>query len=330
MTDPHNWRGTVLVTGATGFMGTALIDRLLGISTVTVRASSRRPVPVRDRADFITVSEVTGDTNWSSAVAGVDTVIHLAARVHVMRDSARDPLAAFRAVNTDGTVNLARQAARAGAKRFVYLSSVKVNGEATVLGKPFTEECGPRPVDPYGISKHEAELGLWKVADETGLQVVVIRPPLVYGPGVKANFGSLIRLVEAGVPLPFGAIDNRRSLVGLDNIVDLVVTCASHPAATNQVFLASDGEDLSTTELLRRIAMSLGRRAFLIPVPAPILQAALTMIGKRSIAQRLCGSLQVDITKARQVLGWKPPHAVDDGLRKVAQHFLSHANGAPN
>jgi nucleoside-diphosphate-sugar epimerase len=251
---------------------------------------------------------------------GVDIVVHLAARVHVMRDSATDPLAEFRRVNVAGTERLALAAATAGVRRFVFLSSVKVNGEKG----GYNESDPPAPQDAYGISKHEAELGLRVIAAETGMEVVIIRPPLVYGPGVKANFHVLLWAVARGVPLPLGAIHNRRSLVALDNLVDIIVTCIDHPAAANQTFLVSDGEDLSTTELIRHLARAMGRPARLIPVPASVLMAGATLLGKREVAARLCGSLQVDITKARELLGWLPPITMDEGLRRAAEHYLQH------
>jgi len=239
-----------------------------------------------------------------------------------MHETANDPLAEFRKVNVDGTLNLARQAAAAGVRRFIFISSIKVNGEGSALGAPYLADAKPAPADPYGISKMEAEQGLRALAAETGMEVVIIRPVLVYGPGVKANFRSMMSWLNKGVPLPLGAIHNQRSLVALDNLVDLIVTCIDHPAAANQTFLVSDGEDLSTTELLRRMGAALGKPARLLPVPAFMLQAGAALLGKRDMAQRLCGSLQVDISKTRELLNWTPPVSVDQALAKTAAHFL--------
>lgn len=260
------------------------------------------------------VRDVGPHTDWLPAVSGVEIVVHLAARVHVMRDAASDPLAEFRRVNSEGTLNLARQAAAAGARRFVFLSSVKVNGEAG----SFRESDATAPSDAYGLSKSEAESGLRRIAAETGMDVIIIRSPLVYGPGVKANFRALIRGIALGIPLPLGAVHNRRSLVALDNLVDLIVTCIDHPSAANETFFVSDGEDLSTPQLIRRLARAMGRPARLIAVPAPLLMTAATLLGKRQVARRLLGSLQVDISKARQLLGWEPPVSVDEALRRTA------------
>lgn len=250
---------------------------------------------------------------------GVDALVHCAARVHVMQDDAADPLDAYRLVNVEGTLNLARQAATAGVQRFVFVSSIKVNGEASLSGQPFTTDDVPTPLDPYGVSKLEAEQGLRELEAQTGMDVVIVRPTLVYGPGVKANFASMMLWVERGVPLPMGAIHNARSMVALDNLVDLLVTCLKHPAAAGQTFLVSDGEDVSTTELLRRTAQAMGKKALLLPVPAFLLELGAAMLGKRAVAQRLCGSLQVDIEKTRRLLGWKPPLTLNQGLKKAVE-----------
>lgn len=265
------------------------------------------------------------ETDWWQPVSGVDVVIHTAARVHMMHEPAADLLAEYRRVNVQGTLNLARQAAAAKVRRFIFLSSIKVNGEETASGVPFKADDVPAPADGYGVSKREAEDGLRKLASETGMEIVVIRPPLVYGPGVKANFLSMMRWLSKGVPLPFGAVRNKRSLVALDNLVDLLVACINHPAAANQTFLVSDGEDLSTTELLSRTGAALGKPARLIPVPVSILTAAAFLAGKREIARRLCSSLQVDISKTRDLLGWVPPVSVDEALRATARHFLNES-----
>jgi nucleoside-diphosphate-sugar epimerase len=288
-----------------------------------LRGHAVRAVSRSSRAEFhdfeqVMIGAMDGVMDWSSAVDGVEAVIHLAARVHVMDDRATDPLAEFRKVNVLGTLNLANQAAAAGVKRFVFVSSVKVNGESTLTGQPFTEEDAPHPQDAYGLSKHEAELGLRQIAAESGMEVVIIRPPLVYGPGVKANFAAMMRWLRRGVPLPLGAIHNQRSLVALDNLVDLIVTCLVHPAAANQTFLVSDGEDVSTTELLRRMGQALGCPARLILMPASWLKLAATLVGKQDVALRLYGSLQVDIEKTRRLLGWTPPVSLDEGLRRAA------------
>ncbi len=289
---------SLLITGGTGFVGRALVDRL-----------GDQPMRLATRDDW---------AGWHKALAGITTIVHLAARVHVMHDTAADPLTAFRVVNVEGTVNLARQAAAAGVKRFVFISSVKVNGEATLPGQPFTADDIPAPLDAYGVSKMEAEQGLRQIALQTGMEVVIIRPPLVYGPGVKANFASMMRWLRRGVPLPLGAIHNQRSLVALDNLVDLIITCLTHSAAANQTFLVSDGEDVSTTELLRRMGQAMGRPARLLPVPVSWLKLAVALVGKQDVAQRLCGNLQVDIEKTRRLLGWSPPLSLDEGLKKAA------------
>lgn len=260
--------------------------------------------------------EAGGD--WSHLLTGVDAVIHTAAQVRVIRDTSSDPLSAFRAVNVTGTLSLAQQAASAGVRRFVFISSVKVNGEETGRGNAFTFGDAPLPQDAYGISKTEAEAGLKAISAETGMEFVIIRPPLVYGPGVKGNFAAMMRAVARGLPLPFGAVtDNRRSLVGLDNLADLIVTGIDHPAAANQTFLVSDGEDLSTADLLRRLGAAMGKPTRLFNIPPALLGATAALIGKRAVAQRLLGNLQVDISHTCSALGWKPPISVDEGLRRA-------------
>lgn len=316
----------ILVTGASGFIGSHLLARITTKDfqpLAVLRSSSNK---IFSDIPSITIADLSYDTDWSQAMEHVSVVIHTAARVHVMSDRSVNPLAEFRKVNVDGTLNLARQAATAGVRRFIFVSSIKVNGEGTPVGKPYFADTQAAPVDPYGISKMEAEQGLRTLAAETGMEVVIIRPTLVYGPGVKANFLSMMRWLYKGVPLPLGAIDNRRSLVSLDNLVDLIVTCINHPSAANQTFLVSDGEDISTTELLRRMGLALGKPARLLPVPSQLLKAAATVLGKQAFSQRLCGSLQVDISKTRELLDWTPPVSVDEALHSAAKHFLEQQN----
>lgn len=288
---------SLLITGGSGFVGKALIKRL-----------ADQPLRLATRSDA---------SVWQQALVGINTVVHLAARVHVMQDTEADPLAAFRAVNVEGTLTLARQAVAAGVKRFVFVSSAKVNGEFTLPGQAFTEADIPDPKDAYGQSKHEAEQGLRQLSANTGMEVVIIRPPLVYGPGVKANFLALMLAVQRGWPLPLGAVHNQRSLVALSNLVDFIVTCITHPQAANQTFLVSDGQDLSTTELVRGMAQAAGVPARLLPVPAWALQAGASLLGKGDAVQRLCGNFKVDISKARSLLCWLPPVSVEEELRRA-------------
>lgn len=309
--------GLILVTGATGFVGAALTARLARQGGTTRACVRRDNASIPDGVDSVYVADLTADADWSQALAGVGVLVHAAARVHVMGETATDPLTEFRRVNVQGTLNLARQAAAASVRRFVFVSSIKVNGEATKAGIPFCPDDLPAPLDPYGVSKMEAEQGLREIAAQTGMEVVVIRPPLVYGPGVKANFAALMRAVQHGWPLPLGAVHNQRSLLALDNLVDFIVTCITHPQAANQTFLVSDGSDLSTTELVRGLARATGVPARLVPVPVWALQLGATLLGKSDAVQRLCGNLQVDISKARSLLGWTPPISVDEGLRRA-------------
>ena len=316
----------ILVTGASGFLGGALVkristDRTLDSVVATIRGKN---VPLPKSVNQIQVGEIMPTTNWSKALQGVSVVVHCAARVHVMKDKSTDPLTEFRRVNLEGTANLARQAAAEGVRRFVFLSSIKVNGEYTKAGHPFTADDVPAPLDPYGISKYEAENLLRHIALDTGMDVVIIRSPLVYGHGVKANFLSMMHWLVRGVPLPLAAVtQNRRSMVALDNIVDLIITCLEHPAATNQTLLVSDGEDLSTAELLRRMGTALNHPVRLFYIPLTLLRLVARVFNKYSIYQRLCGSLELDITKTRQLLGWTPPVSVNEGLRRTAQSFLN-------
>ena len=312
----------ILVTGASGFVGRALCASLVNRFPLRISVRDKSKTEFFANVDIFEAS-ISTDQDWSSSLSEVSAVVHCAARVHVMNEKSSDPLAEFRLVNLDGTLNLARQASEAGVRRFIFISSIKVNGEFTDLGDPFTADQIPAPIDPYGVSKYEAEMGLKALSKETGMEVVIIRSPLVYGPGVKANFLSMMNWLNRGISLPFGGIkNNRRSLVFIDNLVSLIVTCINHPAAANQIFLVSDDEDLSTSGLLERIAFALGRSSKLVSVPTPFITIGTKLLGRSDIAQRLCGSLQVDIKKTRDLLGWSPPVSVDEGLRQTAEYYL--------
>lgn len=313
----------VLVTGATGFVGSALLKRLAAESGVEPVALVRgQSGALAFDGERLAVADLESESLPEGNLAGIEVVVHAGARVHVMRDSEPDPLAAFRRVNLEGTLNLARRAAEDGVKRFVFVSSAKVHGEVSPFGDPFTEQQTPNPVDPYAISKYEAEQALFDLARETGMELVVVRPPLVYGPGVKANFQTMMKWVERGIPLPLGAIGNRRSLLALDNLVDFLTLCLNHPAAANEVFLVADGEDLSTSDLLRGLADAMGRPARLVPVPGGLLFGVARLLGQGAVAQRLGGDFQVSIDKARRVLGWSPRVGAHEALRRTAQWYL--------
>ncbi|WP_144158578.1 UDP-glucose 4-epimerase family protein [Paraburkholderia sp. BCC1885] len=306
----------VLVTGANGFVGSRLCQELAarGIAFVGTARNGRD--------DLVAVSDLALDNDWSHALRNVTDVVHLASRVHVMNETEADPSIAFRRANVDGTINLARQAAETGVKRFVFVSSVKVNGESTT-STPFSELDTPAPQDPYGVSKHEAELALWEVARETGMEVVVVRPPLVYGPGVRANFQNLMRAIHQGIPLPIGSVRNLRSMVGLDNLVDFLIAALTHANAAGHVFLISDGEDVGTAALGRKLAKAMKRRAHLIPVPLFMLRAIGAVTGKTAVIERLTGSLQVDIRLAKQLLDWQPRVSLEQGIEQTVAHFVS-------
>lgn len=307
---------TILITGASGLVGKRLHQWLVQDGWPVRPVYRVADVACNFESQTI-VGSIDQATDWQPALLGIQVVVHCAARVHVMHDTSVDPLTAFRVVNVQGTLNLARQAAVVGVKRFVFVSSVKVNGESTQSGQAFTESQASNPQDAYGISKHEAEQGLRQLAANTGMEVVIIRPPLVYGPGVKANFAALMRAVQKGWLLPLGAVHNQRSLVALDNLVDFITTCITHPEAANQTFLVSDGHDLSTTELVRGMAKAADVPARLLPVPVWALRAGAALLGKGDAVQRLCANLQVDISKARRLLGWMPPISVQEGLRRA-------------
>lgn len=310
------------VTGATGFIGSSLSRGLLS-SGHRVRAAARSArltkLQLAPGLEHVTVGDICSTTNWGGFMADVDYVIHCAARSQVMHETSIDALAAHRAVNVAGSRRLAEQAAAAGVRRLVYLSSVKVNGERTAQEVPFLFSDSPQPENAYGISKWEAEEALWDISAKTGLEVVVVRLPLVYGPGVKGNLARLLTLVRSGVPLPFGKLRNKRSLIGIDNLVDLLLRCATYPDAAGQTFLVSDGEDLSTPDLLRQMAAFMGRPARLFPTPVSLLRLAGKALGQEAEICRLVGSLQIDSSRTRQLLGWTPPVSVKEGIRRMVQ-----------
>lgn len=308
-----------LVTGATGFVGGALV-RQLGAVGWDVRAALRRPRGAADRDDVV-VGDIGSTTEWADALAGVDAVIHLAARVHVMRDAALDPLAAYRETNTFGTLRLAEAAARAGVRRFVFLSSIKVNGESTPVDRPFVEADAPAPIDGYGISKAEAEQGLLRLAQCGSLEPVVLRPPLVYGPGVGANFLRLLRLVDRGLPLPFAAIANRRSMIYVDNLAAAIVAALHAPALGGRVFLVADDRAVATPELLRLLATALGRPSRLWPCPLPVLRGLARLAGRVGEIERLTGSLAVDAGAFCAAAGWCPPYSIEEGLARTVRWY---------
>lgn len=315
-------RRLILLTGASGFVGRECalsLDR----AGWRVRCAVRANNPLAGiSAHLCPVGDIGPYTDWSKALSGIHTVVHLAARVHVMREVATDSLAAFRTINVEGTGNLARQAAAAGVRRLVFLSSVKVNGESTA-GRAFTESDPPRPADPYGVSKLEAEHTLREIEAKTGLEVVALRPPLIYGHGVKGNFLRMLKWVDRGVALPLAFANNRRSLLYLGNLVDAIVQCLEHPAAAGKTFLVDDGEPVATAQLLREIGQALGRPARLFPVPPGMLRMAAALIGRSADAHRLLGDLVVDASRIRSTLGWRPPFSRQEGLGATAAWFRS-------
>ncbi|MGR9045079.1 MAG: UDP-glucose 4-epimerase family protein [Gammaproteobacteria bacterium] len=314
---------TVFITGANGFIGRALIQHLLNSSTSVIAAVRRFSSFLPEAVKQIEITDFSAVNDWLDTLNRVDVVIHLAARVHMMDDDSSQALVEYRKVNTLGTLNLARQAAAAGVKRFIFISSIKVNGEKTHPEHPFTADdpCAPR--DPYGLSKYEAELGLRALTEETGLEVVIIRPPLVYGPGVKANFATLMKWIHRRMPLPFGSLDNKRSLVAIDNLVSFIALCIEHPKAANQIFLISDGRDVSTTELIRITACAMRKKIWLIPFSGKLMLTIASLLGKREIASRLFESLQLDNLKSRELLGWQPVTTLEEQLQKTADAFVN-------
>lgn len=308
----------ILVTGAGGFVGSRLCAVLTarGIAFVPTYRQARAESP-----DGVAVGAIDAFTNWMGALQDVDAVVHLAARVHVMDDQSADPLLAFREANVAVTMNLARQAVSAGVRRFIFVSSVKVNGEES-KNRAFTAADIPAPLDPYGISKHEAEIALRELSRVSGIEVVIVRPPLIYGPGVRANFLRLMMLAQKGLPVPFGAVRNQRSLVALDNLVDFLLTCCRHPRAAGEIFLVSDDHDVSIGELHSMLATSMGRKVLSVPVPVGLIRGVAALLGKSAAANRLVGSLQVDISASKSLLGWTPPVSMVAAVQETVAHFL--------
>lgn len=313
---------SILLTGATGFVGNAVLNCL---SNYEVKVIGRnKPTRITNINFFET--DLHSCENIGNALNNIEIIVHAAARVHVMNDQSTDPLPGYRKINTYGTLKLAQQAAQSGVKRFIFISSIKVSGENTQVGKPFKHSDIPSPRDAYGISKCEAEEGLKIIAAETGMEVVIIRPTLVYGPEVKANFLNMMKWLYKGVPLPLGAIHNKRSFVALDNLVDLIITCINHPKAANETFLASDDRDVSTTELLQLLGTALGKKPLLLPIPMFAIKIFASILGKSDFANRLCGSLQVDISHTKNVLGWKPPVSIETALKNTADSYIQSLN----
>jgi nucleoside-diphosphate-sugar epimerase len=315
-----------LVTGANGFVGRPLCAELLRQGH-EVRAAIRSSAQLPDGVEAVAVGDIDGDTDWTGALQGVEAVIHLAARAHVMKDKAADPLTEFLKVNLHGTENLARQASRAGVKRLVYVSSIKVNGEKTHGKHSYTEQHKPEPKDAYGISKRQAEQALLRIAQESKLEVVIVRPPLVYGPGVKGNFISLLAAIDNEIPLPLAGARNARSLVYVGNLVSALAACATQPAAAGQTYLVRDGEDISTAQLVEKIAAALGRKPHSFNIPPGLLRVVAMVLGRSAQVDRLFGSLRVNDAKLRRELGWDPPYTLEQGLRVTADWYLGQRHG---
>lgn len=313
----------ILITGANGFVGQALCRLLIERDFDTRGAVRSESAPLPPGVEKIVVGSMDGQTDWSQALQGIDIVIHLAARVHVMHEKSSDPLSEFRKVNVAGTEKLAKSAAAAGARRLVYVSSIKVNGEETRGRPPFSETDEPDPQDPYGISKREAEQALQKISVETGLEVVIVRPPLVYGPGVGGNFARMLGWIKKGIPLPLGSVKNRRSMVYVENLADALILCAIRPEAANETFLVSDTEAVSTPELIRKLSEKMGIESAILAFPLPLLRLLGKLAGKSAEIERLAGSLEIDSGKIREKLGWQPPFVQDEGLAETARWFNS-------
>tara|TARA_R110001583_G_scaffold18891_1_gene74684 strand:- start:745 stop:1707 length:963 start_codon:yes stop_codon:yes gene_type:complete len=314
----------ILISGATGFVGKPLIKALKN-SFYDIFPVVRNTSKSISETNDVVVSGIDSNTDWKNYLDEINTVIHCAARVHVMKETTSDPLEDFREVNVLGAMNLAKSAVKAGVKRFVFISSIKVNGASTTGTVPYLPSDKPVPEDPYGISKAEAEEQLLVLGKKTGMEVVIIRPPLVYGPGVKANFAMMLKLASFGIPLPFGRIvDNRRSMVYVENLVDLIVKCISHPNAANQTFLVSDDDDLSTARMVKELSTAMGGKGWSLPIPPKIFEIAGRITGKSEVVERLCGSLQVDITKTKELLNWGPPFTVKEGFANTVKHFLQN------
>ncbi|WP_417535299.1 UDP-glucose 4-epimerase family protein [Methylophaga sp.] len=311
----------VFITGATGFVGRALVSELIS-SDVEIVATVRNittelPESVRQIV-CDDLSQLSEANSLIDILSDVDVVIHIAARAHVMKDTTSDPLSEYRKMNVTATRELARQAAETGVKRFIFVSSVKVNGESTEHNQMFSENDAAQPSDDYGLSKFEAEQTLIEIGKISSMQVVIIRPPLVYGPGVKANFENIIKLINKGWPLPFGRVHNKRSMIAIDNLIAFIKLCMSHPAAANQLFLIADKEDISTTALLKNIAKAYGVKSILLPVPVVLMSGLAKLLGKKDMADRLFGNLQIDTSKARRILDWSPVITMDAQLEKMA------------
>lgn len=310
----------VLITGASGFVGRHLLAHLKKCGQLARAIYRSQPLETACD-DFYILPQVDKQTDWADALTGVDVVIHLAARVHVMKDTAVDPLHEFLEVNVHASLNLAKQAAIAGVKRFIYVSSIKVNGEYTE-SKPYSELDLPNPQDPYGISKWQAEQSLMQLCAELDMELVIVRPPLVYGPGVKANFLNLIKIIDRRIPLPLGSIRNQRSLLYVGNLVDALILCATHPQAAGETFILSDGEDVSTPQLINKLAGCLHRKFALYRFPLGWMRFLTSLIGKTAAFQRLTSSLQVDSSKIRHMLNWRPPYSLDQGLKLTVEAYL--------
>ena len=320
----------ILITGASGFIGSRLCEILLqnnnNVKAVTRNKLLSGNFIESENFSNIVIKDINGSTQWEEQLANIDCVIHLAARVHIMNDLSDDPIKKYRDLNTLSTINLARQAVKAGVKRFIYLSTIKVNGEYTLVNTPFKASDHANPSDPYALSKLEAEKSLLALSSKEKIEVVIIRPPLVYGPGVKANFLSMMSWVNRGVPLPLGLIQNKRSLVALDNLVNLIEVCILHKEAANEVFLVSDDEDLSISELLSKIAKALDKPNRLLPIPLILIKLIFNVLGKKDLSRRLLGSLQVDINKTKNILNWKPIVSIDQALKNTTDFFLESKN----